>query len=380
MNTLPISNTFDFEQALQTERARLVRLCAYFSGDSNAAEDLAQETLLEAWRHADRLHDPSGYSAWLAAIARNVCLRYRRKKGHDSAILDVPTLEPGAEHDLTLDLDRADLALLLDRALALLPAETRAVLIAKYVDETPLNEIAQQLDTRQGTVAVRLHRGKLELKRLLENELRDDAAAFGLLPPAPNEWTETRVWCTGCGKHRFQMRLSDQRAEFAFRCPICNAEPNSYFAQSSLFPAVADLKTAKPLINRFAAWMEQYLGTAIEQASMPCFRCGNPNILRLGLPDYAPKSVQGQRGVHLKCTQCTAASYGTLDGLALNLELGRDFWRAHPRIHTLPERTATFQGTSAVQETFEAFDTRERFQVMYDAADYRVLSAWVEHA
>lgn len=75
MPTLPITNTFNFEQALQNERARLVRLCAYFSHDPGAAEDLAQETLLEAWRHADRLHDPTGYSAWLAAIARNVSLR-----------------------------------------------------------------------------------------------------------------------------------------------------------------------------------------------------------------------------------------------------------------------------------------------------------------
>src|SRR5215211_2105052 len=52
-------------------RRRLVRLCATISGDSNAAEDLAQETLLEAWRNAHKLHDPSGADRWLAAIARS---------------------------------------------------------------------------------------------------------------------------------------------------------------------------------------------------------------------------------------------------------------------------------------------------------------------
>ncbi len=56
------------------ERARLVRLCAYLTGDAQAAEDLAQETLVEAWRHAHKLHDPHGREPWLRAIARNVCL------------------------------------------------------------------------------------------------------------------------------------------------------------------------------------------------------------------------------------------------------------------------------------------------------------------
>ena len=46
-----------FETILSLERTRLVHLCARLTGDSNAAEDLAQETLLEAWRHFDALRD-----------------------------------------------------------------------------------------------------------------------------------------------------------------------------------------------------------------------------------------------------------------------------------------------------------------------------------
>jgi DNA-directed RNA polymerase specialized sigma24 family protein len=64
-------------------RRRLVRLCATISGDAQAAEDLAQETLLEAWRNAHKLHDPSGADRWVAAIARNVCLRWARRRGRD---------------------------------------------------------------------------------------------------------------------------------------------------------------------------------------------------------------------------------------------------------------------------------------------------------
>lgn len=73
------------ESVLPHEWPRLVRLCAHFSGDRDAAEDLAQETLLEAWRHQDQLRDWQGYSAWLSAIARNVSLRWLRKYGHERA-------------------------------------------------------------------------------------------------------------------------------------------------------------------------------------------------------------------------------------------------------------------------------------------------------
>src|SRR4029079_18571942 len=104
-----------------------------------------------------------------------------------------------------------------------------------------------------------------------------------------NQGQEARVLWPACGKHRLQMRLDDQRAEFAFRCPACNLEPNSYFAQASLFPAVAEIKTAKPLLNRFAIWMEAYLGKAITDGTVLCFRCSSPTFLTRELPPHAPK-------------------------------------------------------------------------------------------
>jgi RNA polymerase sigma-70 factor (ECF subfamily) len=69
----------DFGVWQGAERARLVRLCAVLTGDAEAAEDFAQETLLEAWRHRHKLTDTCGADRWLTAIARNVCLRWGRR-------------------------------------------------------------------------------------------------------------------------------------------------------------------------------------------------------------------------------------------------------------------------------------------------------------
>ena len=78
---------FTLESVLPSERERLVRLCGYLSGNVDVAEDLAQETLFEAWRHREKLCDPQGHAQWLSTIARNVCRRWARSHGREMARL-----------------------------------------------------------------------------------------------------------------------------------------------------------------------------------------------------------------------------------------------------------------------------------------------------
>src|SRR5262245_35899054 len=114
------------------ECRRLVHFCAMMTRDSEAAEDLAQEKLLEAWRHLEGLRDPEKRSQWLTGIARNVCRRWRRQSSHDLAH-HVP-LEASLEQDgvipeeafadsfdIEVELERKELVVLLDRAMSALP-------------------------------------------------------------------------------------------------------------------------------------------------------------------------------------------------------------------------------------------------------------------
>src|SRR5260370_8914048 len=67
-------------EALLSERARLVQLCARLTGKMDAAEDLAQEALLEAWRNLHTLRNQEHFSQWLSRIARNICFRWARAR------------------------------------------------------------------------------------------------------------------------------------------------------------------------------------------------------------------------------------------------------------------------------------------------------------
>src|ERR1035437_1578105 len=152
------------------ERVRLVRLCAHLSDASDAAEDLAQETLIEAWSHADELRDRTKRPQWLTGIARNVCLMWARRRSRESARM-VRRLEQedglpldldrwiAGEFDLDVELERHELMDLLDRALARLSSETRQVLIERYIHESPHWEIAARLGLTENTLAKRLERG-----------------------------------------------------------------------------------------------------------------------------------------------------------------------------------------------------------------------------
>src|SRR5690348_10801534 len=160
------------------ERVRLVHLCAKITGERDAAEDLAQETLLEAWKHLNALRDQSRRAQWLNGVARNVCLRWIRSHQQDRAqLLDLPADQDASfpsledlladDFDVEVELERKELVELLDRALALLPAETRTILVKRYVEESPLQEVADQLGLNVSATAMRLQRGKLALRRVL---------------------------------------------------------------------------------------------------------------------------------------------------------------------------------------------------------------------
>ncbi|HEX3722998.1 MAG TPA: sigma factor, partial [Nitrolancea sp.] len=77
-------STAQFAAVATAERSRLVRLCAHLSGNAEAAEDLAQETLTEAWRQRHKLYDLDGMGRWLSVIARYICLRWAQRAGRDS--------------------------------------------------------------------------------------------------------------------------------------------------------------------------------------------------------------------------------------------------------------------------------------------------------
>src|SRR5215467_14784351 len=60
---------------LDEARPRLLRLARLQGIAADLAEDVVQETCLEAWQHLQQLREPARFSSWLDGICRNVCRR-----------------------------------------------------------------------------------------------------------------------------------------------------------------------------------------------------------------------------------------------------------------------------------------------------------------
>ena len=370
-----LSNTASIlESALPDERKRLVRLCARITGDVDAAEDLAQETLLEAWRHAHKLSDPSGYAAWLSAIARNVCLRWAQRRGRELPYLaqnpagqdgDIPDAVSAQADafDLEVELERHELATLLDRALALLPPETRAALIARYVEETPLAEVAARLGMSDSGLKARLHRGKLTLRRVLLDKFPGEAAAYGLLATATGQ--ETRMWCPTCGEAKLHAIFDRDQGELSLGCShCCPGEPTGH-SWNRLPEVFQGVKGYRAALSRQAAWIHTYTSQALKGHTVACIHCGGAATMHMGPPIETLPGFQGRLGIHVRCAVCHAPMWVGLAGLALSLPEGRRFWQRYPRIHTLPVRLIEVDGAEGLVLSHQERTGPARFDVVF---------------
>lgn len=155
-------------QRLHDEHAAaLYGYCVRLTGHDRArAEDVAQETMLRAWRHFSVLDETRGsVRSWLFTVARNIVIdewRTRRVRS-EYVVADVP--------EVTDPVDRTDQLLLswvVTEALTRLSAEHRAVLLECYYRGLPVSEAAVRLGIPEGTVKSRTHYALRALRLALE--------------------------------------------------------------------------------------------------------------------------------------------------------------------------------------------------------------------
>ena len=139
--------------------------------DDYGAQDAVQDTFLEAWRSLPGLRDPDRFEAWLRKLLVRACFsRAKHSRGrHQVEIRLTPATEPataGAEREVAIH-DQ------LERGLARLSAEQRAVVVLVYYLDLPLAAAAQALGIPLGTTKSRLSRATQSLRAAIEADDRE---------------------------------------------------------------------------------------------------------------------------------------------------------------------------------------------------------------
>jgi RNA polymerase sigma-70 factor (ECF subfamily) len=358
----------DFETALNTEYPRLVGLCGYLVGNPADAPDLAQETLIEAWRNRHKLVDPTGLHSWLSAIARNVCLRHKARLGRNQNLIQRIAQQPPEEIPFEALLEREELSALLQQALALLPTETRTTLVARFIEGLTPAEIAQRLGITQNNVALRLHRGKGALEEIVRNELRDEFAELSLFDTG-GQWQTTSLFCPMCGTRRLEGKLNPAIGQLLLRCPHCNAEPGDLFNATESLPQVLNgVKGFKPAYNRLLKWSATYYVPGLRSGSAPCTWCGQPVTPTLVL-------VGGEYKIDASCPHCGCINYSSLQGAGMALPEGQQFWKENPQMRLLPNETiAEAQGEPAILMRRESVTSSHQIEILFGLRSFQFLN------
>ena len=170
-----------FAQLYALHKRRIYSLCLRMVGNVAEAEDLTQEAFLQLHRKIATFRGDSAFSTWLHRLAINVVLMQLRKKGLSLISLD-EAMEPNPEEGPSRSFGAPDLALtgtidrlVLERAIADLPAGYRLIFILHDVEGFEHNEIASMLDCSIGNSKSQLHKARLKLREALRTQNRQEA-------------------------------------------------------------------------------------------------------------------------------------------------------------------------------------------------------------
>jgi RNA polymerase sigma-70 factor, ECF subfamily len=152
-----------FRLIVERYQAPLVRFGWRMLGDRAAAEDVAQETFVKAYRALARYDVTRSFSTWIYRIAVNTCLdRKRRSREQADDALEVPV---APEHGKALE--QAATARAVQEALVRLPEEYRVALVLKDVEELDYDAMSQVLGESVSALKIRVIRARQKIAKIL---------------------------------------------------------------------------------------------------------------------------------------------------------------------------------------------------------------------
>ena len=163
-----LGNLEAFEELVVRYRPAVVRLARTIVG-ADYAEDVAQDSLLLAFKALPSIEEPQKFAAWLSAITRHRALRFGKSETAQlskQVALDEALLEKIEALSKPLADKERDESLI--AALDSLPADYAMPLRLRFLDDMPLNRISAFMGVPLSTVKWRIHHGKKLLRAKVE--------------------------------------------------------------------------------------------------------------------------------------------------------------------------------------------------------------------
>jgi len=166
---------------LQANNRRLYRLARGILRNDGEAEDVVQETYVQAFTHLDDFRGDSSLATWLSRITINLSVgRQRRQRpGVEWSTLPAGVLEAQIIHfpqlatseDPEKSMAQREIRHVVEHAIDDLPEVFRIVFVARVIEGMNVEETAESLGLRPETVKTRLHRARAMLRNNVEAKI-----------------------------------------------------------------------------------------------------------------------------------------------------------------------------------------------------------------
>lgn len=210
------------EVLLQRHEGQVYRFSLRMCGNPEDAKEVLQETLVTAFKGIHQFRGEAELSTWLYQVARSFCIKARRRRvGEPTHTDSLETAEvrsvPGEAGEGPDSRAHArEVGEVLQAALASLPDHYREVILLKDVEGLSAEEVAEVVGENVAGVKSRLHRARLELRRLLSSVLDGDAPDQAPCPALAEE-------LAGYAGGDIDQTTCEQMEAHMKTCPQCTA-------------------------------------------------------------------------------------------------------------------------------------------------------------
>ena len=164
-----------FEELVERHKRRAYHIAFDFARDREDAKDLSQEAFLKAFTNLKHFDGRSSFYTWFYRILVNLCLDYKRRQkrapanNFDEALeKDIePSHDPARPRSPDQEVFAGQISRKVGEALEALPARQRTAFVLKNHQGLSIKEIAELMETAEGTVKVHLHRAVATLRQRL---------------------------------------------------------------------------------------------------------------------------------------------------------------------------------------------------------------------
>jgi RNA polymerase sigma-70 factor (ECF subfamily) len=174
-------DTEAFDELVTRYRTRVFGMIYNMVHSEQDAWDLAQDSFVKAWKSIKRFRGQSSFYTWIYRIVMNVTIDWLRKKQikaggaeFDDSI-QLKEVDPASKTMPKADvlpsesMEQKEIRSEIDKAIAQLSPEHRAVILMKEIDGMQYHEIAETLGCSIGTVMSRLFYARKKLQNLLKD-------------------------------------------------------------------------------------------------------------------------------------------------------------------------------------------------------------------